>query len=199
MLEQAREIRPDRRPAIIICAYDAEDDAWDPVEDLSGTPWSPAGARTVPVPAGPPEDLAAVLSDHLRSNECRALLLVGRSRHNAAFRVQMRAENRAPSGGRRLTETGPAMARTTAPVAEMVRALNAAGLSASATSEGEDDVGSFLLYSVLTSLADGVDTPAIGLLRVPADAAPAALRNGVKAAAAAIARHLSPLPRSRPT
>jgi hypothetical protein len=35
------------------------------------------------------------------------------------------------------------MARATAPVAEMVRALNEAGFSADASSEAEDDIGSY--------------------------------------------------------
>ncbi|HUH09558.1 MAG TPA: hypothetical protein VLZ73_03310, partial [Brevundimonas sp.] len=81
-------LRPDRRPAIAICA-------WDPVEDLSGDPWNPVGARTLPVPGSTSaETLAAQLSALLASGECSALLLVGRTAHANAFRLQMRAENR---------------------------------------------------------------------------------------------------------
>jgi len=198
MLDTVAEKTPDRRPAIVICAWDADDTAWDPVEDLSGQPWNPSGARTVAIPAEDPEQLVATLSHSLRDPSCRAILLVGRTHKAGGFRVQMRAENRALSGGAKLTHTGPAMARATAPVADMVRALNAAGLSADASSEGEDDVGSFLLYSILTALPDDADVPAIGLLRAPVDVPAEAVQKGVKAAAAAMARSLAPLPRARP-
>jgi hypothetical protein len=50
----------------------------------------------------------------------------------------------------------------------MVRALNDAGLAAEATSDGEEDAGSYLLYRVLTALPDGSDAPAVGLIRAPA-------------------------------
>lgn len=188
---------PDYRPALVICAYDADEEAWDPVEDLSGEPWSPAGARTLAVAGGEPEALAAVLSAHLEDRRCRGLLLVGRTRRSDGFRLQIRAENRALDGGGRLDDTGPGMARATAPVAEIVRALGEAGLTADASSESEDDAGSYLLYRVLSGLQDGPDTPAIGLLRAPEHEPDAAVQRAVKAAAQAMARHFSPLPRSR--
>ncbi len=197
MFEPRDETAPDSRPALVICAYDAEAVGWDPVEDLSGEPWSPVGARTLPVPAAEPEALAATLSAHLGDRSCRGLLLVGRTRRSDAFRLQIRAENRSPVGGRRLDIVGPATARATAPVAEMVRALNRAGLSAGASSESEDDVGSYLLYRILSRLPDELDTPAVGLLRAPENEPDAAVQRAVKAAAQAMARHLSPLPRSR--
>ena len=197
MLDTIAETRPDRRPALVICAYDVGESAWDPVEDLSGATWSPSGARTVDVPAEEPERLASILSGHLRDADCRAILLVGRTRRSDIFRVQMRAENRALSGGAKLSSTGPALARATAPVADMVRALNEAGLAADASSDGEEDIGCFLLYSILTNLRDDADAPAIGLLRAPVDIGASDVRRGVKAAAGAIAQHLSPLPRSR--
>ncbi|HEX8469596.1 MAG TPA: hypothetical protein VF633_00645 [Brevundimonas sp.] len=197
MLDLPAEKQPDRRPAIVICAYDVDDVAWDPVEDLSGQPWSPTGARTVAIPADAPAQLAETISLHLRDPDCRAVLLVGRTHRSGGFRVQMRAENRALTGGEKLSHTGPAMARATAPVADMVRALTAAGLHADASSEGEDDVGSFLLYSILTGLRDDADVPAVGLLRAPTDVSDEMVRKGVKTAAAAMARTLAPLPRSR--
>lgn len=191
------ETRPDRRPSIVICAYDVADSGWDAVEDLSGAIWHPAGARTVPVAAGEPAHLAELLSEHLRDADCRAVLLVGRTHRSDGFRVQMRAENRSLDGAHRLSETGPALARATAPVAEMVRALKDAGLAADASSDDEDDAGGFLLYSILSSLPDDADVPAVGLLRAPAGVGQIMLDKGVRAAAAAIARHLSPLPRAR--
>lgn len=186
----------DRRPGIIICAYDGEDEGWDLVEDLSGEIWSPIGARSVPIAAADPDVLASTLAARLGSGECRAVLLVGRTQKGDGFRVQMRAENRTLDYKDRLSRTGPGIARTTAPVADMVRALTAAGLAADATSEVEEDVGSYLLYRVLSDLPDGPLTPSIGLLRAPSPANEAAVRKGIKAAASAMASHLTPLPRA---
>ncbi|WP_420479842.1 hypothetical protein [Brevundimonas sp. FT23028] len=187
----------DTRPGILICAWDAGETGWDPVEDLSGEPWSPDGARTVPIASAEPDDLASTLSTRLADFRCRALLLVGRTRKAEGFRLQMRAENRSADGAHRLDDIGPSVARATAPVGDMVRALQEAGLTADATSDAEEDAGSYLLYRVLTSLPDGSDTPAIGLLRAPEDQSDDMVRKAVKAAAQAIARHLAPLPRSR--
>lgn len=191
------ESSPDLRPGIVICAYDADETAWDPIEDLSGQPWSPAGARTIAVAADAREPLAERLSDHLRDSACRGLLLVGRTRQGEEFRIQTRAENREPGGRDRIQMDAPGMARTTAPVAEMVRALNAAGLAVSASSQAEEDAGDYLLFRILNALPEGVDAPAVGLIRAPADLDDAAVTAGVKAAAGAIALHLSPLPRRR--
>lgn len=188
---------PDFRPALVICAYDPCESGWDPVEDLSGEPWNPIGARTLAVAAGEPEALATVLSAHLDDRRCRGLLLLGRTRRSDAFRLQIRADNRALTGGQRLDLIGPGTARATAPVADIVRALNEAGLAADASSDSEEDAGSYLLYRVLSGLPDGPDTPAIGLLRAPRHEPDAAVQRAVKVAAQAMAHHLSPLPRSR--
>lgn len=187
----------DQRPAIVICAWDADETGWDPVEDLSGEPWSPAGARTVAIPADSPTRLADALADRMRDPRCRALLLVGRTQRPGGFQLQLRAEHRAPDGARSDHGTAPSVARSTAPIAEMVRALDAAGVPAAATSEAEDDTGTFLLYSVLSGLPDGIDTPAIGMLRAPDNATDDAFTRAVKIAAQAMARHLSPLGRAR--
>lgn len=197
MHEITAETAPDRRPAIVICAWDARDPLWDPVEDLSGEPWSPNGARTVAVSPTDPEALADTLTAHLKDQSTRALLLIGRSNGSQSFQLQMRAENRALTGGRRLDGIGPSVARVTAPVAEIVRALADVGLAAEATSEAEDDVGSYLLYRVLAGLPEDADTPAVGLLRAPIEGDAQAVQRAVKTTAQAIARHLSPLPRAR--
>lgn len=189
-------LRPDRRPAIAICAWDPSFTAWDPVEDLSGDPWNPIGARTLPVPGSAEADtLAAQLSALLARGECGALLLVGRTAHPGAFRVQMRAENRRLDGADRLDHTGPGVARATAPTAEIVRDLSAAGLNAVAASDAEEDAGSYILYRILNDLPDGPASPAIGLIRAPSDVTDAKVQLAVKTAASAIARHLAPLPR----
>lgn len=197
MLDITADATPDRRPAIVICAYEPGEADWDPIEDLSGEPWHPAGARTVPVAADDLSGLADILTRRLADADCRAILLVGPTRKTGSFRVQMRAENRSPAG-HRLSQTGPGSARSTVPTAEMVQALNEAGLTADATSDGEDDEGSALLYQVLAALPDGTDSPAVGLLRVPMGSSVETVGRGVKTAASVIARHLSPLPRTRP-
>jgi hypothetical protein len=187
---------PDRRPAIVICAWDSSFTAWDPVEDLSGDPWNPAGARTLPVSGSNDADiLAADLSALLARGECGALLLVGRTPHPGAFRLQMRAENRRLDGAERLDHTGPGVARATAPTAEIVRDLAAAGLNVLAASDAEEDAGSYILYRILNDLPDGAASPAIGLIRAPSDVADAKVQLAVKTTASAIARHLAPLPR----
>ena len=189
------EAPPDLRPAIVICAWDADETGWDPIEDLSGELWSPPGARTVSVAADTPDALARTLSSHLGDGRCRALLLVGRTHRSNGFRLQMRAENRALDGIERLTADGPGMARATAPAAEIVRALQEAGLTADASSDAEDDAGSYLLYRVLAALPDGANTPSVGLLRAPAEQGDAAVQRAVKTTAEAMTRRMSPLPR----
>ena len=197
MLDIAAERTSDHRPAIVICAYDTNEAGWDPVEDLSGRPWSPAGARTVAVAGGQPEELARTLATHLEDRYCRALLLVGRTRRSSAFRLQLRAENRSLDGRKRLNAEGPSIARATAPAADIVRALNEAGLTVDTSSDAEDDAGSYLLYRVLSGLPEGLDAPAVGLLRAPQQESDADVQRAVKAAAEAMVRHMSPLARSR--
>ncbi len=189
-------LRPDRRPAIAICAWNPDFTAWDPVEDLSGDPWHPVGARTLPVSGdASPEVLAAKLSAMIANGECGALLLVGRTVHPGAFRLQTRAENKRLVGTERLDHTGPGVVRATAAAAEIVRDLTAVGLNAIAASDAEEDAGSYILYRILNDLPDGPASPAIGLIRAPSDAPHAKVQLAVKTAASAIARHLAPLPR----
>lgn len=189
---------PDRRPVIAICAWDPTFAAWDPVEDLSGDPWSPVGARTLPVPGNASaEAVAEALGALLSQGECGALLLVGRTAHPGAFRLQMRSENRRLDHSDRLDHTGPGVVRATAPAAEIVRDLTAAGLNAVAASDAEADAGSYILYRIMADLPDGAASPPIGLIRAPDDAPDAKVQAAVKAAASAIARRLAPLPRLR--
>ena len=106
MLDPEVQTSQDRRPGIVICAYEADDAGWDPVEDLSGRFWDPPGARTVAVFADEPDALVSALAEHLRSGECQGVLLVGRSARAPGFRIQMRAENHAPGQKQRLGRTG---------------------------------------------------------------------------------------------
>jgi len=188
--------RSDRRPTLVICICEADHNAWDPVEELGGQPWSPGGARTVAIAADQPLALLASLRRHMALPDCQGVLLVGRTHHDEDFRVQMRAGNRTFDGGAKLAPTGPSTARATASVTEMIRELNAAGLAATASSRIETDVENWLLYSILTELPDDRDAPAVGLLRVPAQVPAGDLDRGIRAAATAIARHLTPLPRA---
>lgn len=197
MLDPFAESSSDLRPSLVICAYDNNEVAWDPVMDLSGRAWSPPGARTVVARADAPDVLALSLIEHLGDTSCRGMLLVGRTRQPGTFRIQTRAENRMPGKPDRIDPAAPGLARTTVPVADMVRALNVAGLSAVATSEAEEDSGDYLLFRVLNAMSEGSDTPAVGLLRAPADLPDDAVAAGIKAAAGAIAAHMSPLPRRR--
>lgn len=195
MLDTIAENQPDRRPAILVCVYETADLLSNALDGGDG--WAPPGARLRSVGPGEPADLAGRITDELAHADCRAVLLVGRTRKSDGFRIQMRAENRDLTGGKKLSETGPGLARATAPAADMVRALNDAGLIADATSDSEEDIGSYLLYRILTALPDNADAPSVGLLRVPAAVEGEQLRMGVQTAAAAMARHLSPLPRAR--
>lgn len=200
-MDQASNARPDlrtdRRPGIVICAWSPSWTAWDPVEDLSGEPWCPPGARTLAIPGDASADrLAETLTEILTQEDCTALLLVGRTIHSGPVRLQMRAENRRLDAQGRLDETDPGIARVTAPVADMLRDLLEAGVSAIATSDAEEDAGSYVLYRILAELPDTLNSPSIGLLRIPDGESEAAVRTAVKTAASAIARRLAPLPRS---
>jgi hypothetical protein len=44
MVEPKDETAPDYRPGLVICAWDVDEEGWDPVEDLSGGgPFRPSG------------------------------------------------------------------------------------------------------------------------------------------------------------
>ncbi|WP_396592838.1 hypothetical protein [Brevundimonas sp. R86498] len=197
MLNNRTEKGPDRRPAILVCSYDPHDPAGLAAGDADGQPSDSGSARTLTVGADDPGALADLISHKLAKAECQAVLLVGRTRRSDGFRVQMRAENRGLTGPAKWSDTAPALARTTAPVSEMVQALNEAGLAAAATSDSEEDAGSHLLYRILTALPDDADAPAVALLRVPLALEPSEARRGVAVAADAIARHLPLMPRER--
>lgn len=194
MLDTIAENQPDRRPAILVCAFETSDPLWS---SFDAEAWSPLGARIRATAPNDPAALVDLITAQLQDADCRAVLLVGRTKKSDGFRVQMRAENRDLNGGGKLSQTGPGLARATAPAADMIRALTDAGLTAEATSDGEDDAGSYLLYRILTALPDDADVPSVGLLRAPTSMDKQQVRLGVETAVAAMARHLSPLPRAR--
>ena len=176
------------------------------VERLIAQAWSPAGARlsgkVVPVSwsRAPEEVLAAA-----QTFGCDAILLLASSSRAQDVRVEMRAQNRV---GRRRADgeglyweqdrilpTGPGVVRATAPVAEMVQAIKAAGLPARASSESGDFVGNFTLYRLLAELGEGAGR-AVGCLGIPLRLDLDDVERAVKAAAEAFASRLSAL---RPT
>ncbi|WP_256968086.1 hypothetical protein [Brevundimonas diminuta] len=164
---------------------------------MSGDPWNPPGARTLATPGdASAETLAETLTGLLSRGDCSALLLVGRTVHAGPIRVQMRAENRRLGEPGRLDSTGPSIARVTAPVADILRDLTEAGVSAIADSDAEEDAGSYILYRILADLPDSLESPSIGLLRIPNGESENTVRTAVKTAASAMARRLAPLPRS---
>lgn len=182
----------DRRPAILVAGWDADDDVWSLVEDLSGEPWHPAGARTLQ--AAPDAEGSGDLTALLNQDGTRALLLVGRSRHADSFEVQVRASLPA-TVARPAGDVRPSVARATAPVSDILRAIADQGLRAAIASEDEPDTGSMLLFDLLSDFRDAAEPPAIGLLRAPAQETEANVRKALKAAVQAIANHLTPLPR----
>lgn len=192
------ENAPDPRPAIVVCVYETDDPARSLMDEEGAGRWMPQTALVLPLGPDDPAILAGLITEHLGRRDCRAVLLVGRTRRSDGFRVQMRAENRELSGTAKWSNTGPAVARATAPVSEMIRALNDAGLSAAATSDSEDDVGSYLLYRILTALPDDADVPAVALLRAPVSLDLATVSHGIQVAAGVISRQLAMPPRERP-
>jgi pyrrolidone-carboxylate peptidase len=177
------------------------------VERLTAQGWAPAGAelcgRVIPVSwtAGP----AAVL-EAARTQRVSAVLLLGATPIGSEFKVEMRAQNRVgrrrpDADGRlwsedRILPTGPGVFRTTAPVAEMVRAIKALGCAVRASSESGDFVGNFTFYRLLAELGSDVAAPAaVGCVAIPTRMDLDLVERAVKAAAEAFAKSLSaPLP-----
>src|SRR5690606_5878845 len=120
----------DRRPRLLVCGVDASNGL---ISDVFDQGWQPEDAVAVDLGDVSTDDEGLqAISDGLVDNDCVAVLLIGSDDHEESFRVQMRAENRRGGSGRdaRILKDGPAVARATAPVAEVVRALREAGMQA---------------------------------------------------------------------
>lgn len=182
----------DARPEIVVCVCDPAVDA--ALGGASALTLGLASARARKVEGADAEALARDLERQVRDRSCRALLILGRAREGR-FRIQTRAENRTLGGKARFLPTGPGVVRATASAQELMRALTDAGQDAAVSSESDGDAASHLLFRALCDLPDGFDAPAVALLRVPADD-PARAGVGLEAAMTAIARHLSPSPRT---
>lgn len=181
-----------RLPCIAICNWAEGPMVWDLVEDLSGVPWNPAHARTQLVEGKSDiQALASELVGKLLSNEVRALLLLGRTRHEGSARLQIRAE--VPKiEGLRSNHLSPGVVRATAPTADILSAVKAAKVPVTASSDAEDDAGSRLLYAVMTALENNPETPAVGLMRFPSTMGEQAVSQAVKAAATVMTQHMAP-------
>lgn len=185
------EVSPDTdlRPEIVVCVCDP---ALDPSVGGAGQGLKLARARRLD--PSDPETAAAEVEARLRDPSCRALLILGRAGAQA-FRIQTRAENRSLNGKSRLLPTGPGVVRATASAQEIMRALSDAGEAVETSSDADADAASYVMFRALSGLADGVDAPAVALVRVPAGD-PARVVTGVDAVLGALARHLSPLARA---
>lgn len=184
----------DVRPEIVVCLCDPAVEA--AVGQASALTDGLASARARRVASADPEALASELEGRLRDPTCRALLILGRANADG-FRVQTRAENRTLNGKGRFAPTGPGVVRATASAQEIVRALNEAGQTAEISSQSDEDAASYMLFRAMCGVPDGVDAPAVALLRVPAGD-PERAGAGLEAALGAIARHLSPPGRASP-
>ncbi len=182
------------------------------VQRIADEGWAPDGATLetdiIPVRwAGAPEAMA----ERVKASGCDGVLMIGVAGKAKTFRVEMRAQNRVGRSrkdaegkawsGEKILPVGPAVARATAPVADMVRAIQRAGYPAEASSDAGDYLCNFTLYRLLVETAAWAWTPAAGFLHVPTKIvregkdAPLELddiERAVKAAASAYALKLIP-------
>ncbi|QLQ13393.1 MAG: hypothetical protein HZY74_09045 [Brevundimonas sp.] len=125
----------------------------------------------------------------------RGLLLIGVAEEGNTALIPLRAWNRSADGDSRALADGPGVLRATVPAADMIRALSQVGVTARVDPEGATGTGGYLLYHVLASVPDQVLAPSVGLLLLPPGMEGQAMREAVKAAAAAMGASLAPLPR----
>jgi pyrrolidone-carboxylate peptidase len=172
------------------------------VEQLAAEGWTPPDAivrgQVIPVSwASAPK--AAI--EAARAIDAHAVLLLATSTQASDFRIEMRAQNRAAKrradalGERwkedRILPTGPGVVRTTAPVAEMVQAVKAAGFAVHASSESGDYLGNFVLYRLLAEFgAEGQARP-VGCFTIPVRTEIDTAVRAAKAAVQAFASSLS--------
>lgn len=203
----------DVRPALLLaCLASNESRLGRAAEALGAHGWAPASVRLIVRRLVPDMALAAeTVAQTMRETLCSAVLLVDAQPRADRFRVEMRAQNRLPrrdsvkiraARPERISPVGPAVARTTAPVADLLRALNEAGVPVEASSDASDGTANYLLYRLLTEWTTDSCAPQVGLLTTPdrpiagrnqeeGSGGPDTLEQAVKAACAAFARKLS--------
>ena len=178
-----RELPSDLAPALLICGFGPFPAALvNPASLVVGSlrerGWSPNGARAAYSLIPTIWDVAPErVQEAMVDCGCAGVLMVGVAARARSFRVEMRAQNRtaktrpdasgAVLGRDRIDPTGPAVARATAPVADMLRALRAEGLSAEPSSDAGAYLCNFTLYRVLTGYAGRLAAPSAGFLHVP--------------------------------
>jgi pyroglutamyl-peptidase len=150
----------------------------DVVQRLIDQAWSPRAVRVRALVAPVRwSGSAETIDEALREGRCDGALLLGVAGKAREFRVEMRARNhvdrhKPDADGKlwrneKIDPTGPAVARSTAPVAEMVRAIQDEGYPSVASSDAGDYLCNFSLYRLLTGVGEGADGPPVGFLHVP--------------------------------
>ena len=127
------------------------------------------------------------------AQDCAGVLLFGIDPGASDFAVEMRACNaralRPDAAGERpptprIDHSGPAVARSNAPIALMLQALSHERLPTRASSDAGDYICNYVLYRLLTERPDLVT----GLVHLPAGADADALIRGAAASALAFAQ-----------
>lgn len=151
-----------RRPGtLLICGFgpfpEAPENPSGPVALAVAAELAAMPARAVVAPTAWSGAYQAIMR---ASEGCTAVLLLGVDPAAGDFQVEMRARNetsvsRPDAEGerrqhRRIARSGPAVARSTAPVAAMVRAIEREGLPARASSDAGDYLCNYALYRLLT-------------------------------------------------
>lgn len=198
--------RVNGRPTLLVCGFDGGDGAAAEavrrvVEGGCGVVRGAVCSLTVPSLW---RRAAETVLEAAAETLAAGVLLVDVRPKARAFEVLMRAENGASRrrkdgegalfGRERISPTGPGVVRATAPVAAMVRAIEAEGLPARASSDSGDDVANYALYRLLTEFDGSPRAPGVGALFAPgrlgdegSPPTPAALEAGLRAATAAFA------------
>lgn len=195
MLDYDAGIDTDRRPRLLVARLALDGggaEARLEPAPLDPQPLADATALTLTDDdrqASPEATIRAALS---RSRAQALLLTVPTSGH--CVRVHMRAENRAGRDATsRLDPIGPAVARVTLPVAEIVAGLKAEGLEVEAASDPAPALANAVLYRLLTRLGDMADAPLMGLLALPASSGGEG--TALKTVLRTVGRRLSPFSR----
>jgi pyroglutamyl-peptidase len=195
---------PARRPArLLVCGFGdfpgfADNPASGVIERLRAAGWAPEAVETAyqPIPttwAGAFEAAAGAA----RTFGAHGVLVLGVAGGADGFRVETQALNRActdkpDAGGAlqadgRISISGAAVARATAPAQAMVAALEHEGLPASISSNAGDYLCNYVFYRLLSECAD---LPS-AFLHLPPGLDPSELDRGAKAVATVFGRTLA--------
>lgn len=173
-----QSVAPDRangRPTLLVCGFDAGDGtAAELLRRLSDDGRGPVRSLTVP-PSW--REAAETILKAAAESLAAGVLLFDLRPQAGVFEVLMRAENVASRrrrdgegvlfGRERISPIGPGVARATAPVAAMVRALQAEGLPVRASSDAGDDLVNYALYRMLTEYDGLARAPDVGAVFAP--------------------------------